>query len=156
MALSTSSPFRTAVPPQASSRLFLGFSIFDPAREQSLPVLGVNPGGIQTAAGYAAQEMVPVMRSGTIYVLTDSATEQASWANPWPSLGAINVWHSSDGSHFQGVFTQLAASAVSGAEIDALPTSIIGRDPSRQATYQNGFGAVFSIAVVEINLPGTT
>ena len=133
-----------------------GVSIFDPAREQALPVLGVNPGGIQTATGYAANEMVPVMRSGTIYVLTDSATQQASWANPWPSLGAVNVWHSSDASHFQGVFTMLAASATTGAEIDACPTSIIGRDIGRQQTYTNGFGAVFSVAVVELNLPGTT
>jgi hypothetical protein len=133
-----------------------GVSIFDPAREQALPTLGVNPGGITTYTGYLAGEMVPVMRSGTIYVLTDSATEQASWANAWPSLGAVNVWHSSTGANFQGVFTQLAASATSGAEIDACPTSIIGRDPGRQQTYTNGFGAVFSIAVVEINLPGTT
>ncbi len=133
-----------------------GVSIYDPAREQSLPVLGVNPGGIQTAAGYAAGEMVPVMRSGTIYVLTDSATEQSSWASAWPSLGQVSVWHSSTGANFQGVFTMLAASATAGAEIDLLATSIIGRDPGRQQTYTNGFGATFSIAVVEINLPGTT
>ena len=133
-----------------------GVSIFDPAREQSLPVLGVNPGGIQTSAGYAAEEMVPIMRSGTIYVVTDSATEQASWASAWPSLGQVSVWHSSDGSHFQGVFSMLSVSATSGAEIDLCPTSIIGRDTARQQTYTNGFGATFSIAVVELNLPGLT
>ena len=133
-----------------------GVSMWDPAREQSLPVQGVNPGGIQTYSGYAANEMVPVMRSGTIYVQTDSATEQASWANAWPSLGQVLVWHSSTGAHFQGVFTMLAASATAGAEIDECPTSIIGRDTGRQQTYTNGWGSVFSIAVVEINLPGTT
>jgi hypothetical protein len=133
-----------------------GISIFDPAREQVIPTLGVNPGGIQTAAAYAAGEMVPVLRSGTIYVQTDSSINQASWGSAWPSLGAVNVWHSSDGSHSQGVFTMLVASATSGAEIDACPTSIIGRDVARQQTYTNGFGATFSLAVVEVNLPGTT
>ncbi len=136
--------------------LLYGVVIYDPAREQALPVLGVNPGGIQTYAQYAAGEMVPVLRQGCIYALTDSATEQSSWANPWPSLGAVNVWHSSTGANFQGVFTQLAASATAGAEIDACPTSIIGRDIGRQQTYTNGFGAVFSIAVVELNQPGTS
>jgi hypothetical protein len=133
-----------------------GVVVFDPAREQDLPSLGVNPGGVDGLAGYAANEMVPIMRSGQIYVLTDSATEQASWANPWPPLGQVNVWHSSTGAHFQGVFTMLAPSTTAGAEIDNCPTSIIGRTPSRQQTYTNGFGATFSIAVVELNLPGTT
>jgi hypothetical protein len=133
-----------------------GAVIFDPAREQALATPGVNPGGISGVAQYAAGETVPVLRSGCMYVLTDSATEQASWANPWPSLGAVNVWHSSTGANFQGVFTQLAPSATVGAEIDALPTSIIGRDPSRQQTYTNGWGSAFSVAIAEFNLPGTT
>lgn len=134
--------------------LLFGVAIFDPAREQALPTLGVNPGGVNGAAGYLPNESVPVMRSGMIYVQTDGNV--ATWANPWPSLGAVNVWHSSTGTHFQGVFTQLAASATAGAEIDACPTSIIGRDIGRVQTYTNGWGSVFNIAVVQINLPGTT
>ncbi len=131
-----------------------GVSVYDPAREQALPVLGVNPGGISTPSQYAAGELVPVMRSGRIYAQTDGA---ANWGGTaWPSLGQVRVWHSSDGTHDQGVFTMAAASATAGAEIDECPTSIIGRDVGRVQTYTNGFGATFNIAVVEINLPGTT
>jgi hypothetical protein len=133
-----------------------GVAIYDPAREQALPSLGVNPGGITTYTGYLANEMVPVLRAGCIYVLTDSATQQASWAAAWPSLGQVKVWHSSTGANFQGVFTMLAVSSTAGSEIDLCPTTIVGRDPSRQQTYTNGWGSVFSIALVEINRPGST
>jgi hypothetical protein len=131
-----------------------GVSIYDPAREQAIPSLGVNPGGIDGKAGYAAGEMVPVMRSGRIYVQTDA--NASTWAAAWPSLGQVSVWHSSDGTHAQGVFTMLAASATAGAEIDLCPTSIIGRDSGRVQSYTNGWGTTFNLAVVEINLPGTT
>jgi hypothetical protein len=132
-----------------------GVSVWDPAREQALPALSPTT-GISTYTGYLANEMVPVMRSGLIWVLTDSATQQASWAAGWPSLGQVKVWHSSTGANFQGVFTMLAVSATAGAEIDLCPTTIIGRESQRQQTYTNGFGATFSIAVVGINLPGST
>jgi hypothetical protein len=138
---------------------FYGVSIFDPAREQALPSLGVNPGGVAGPAGYAAGEMVPVMRSGTVHVQTDG--EASSWAATWPSLGQVRVWHSSTGASqsfgpAQGVFTMLAVSTTAGAEIDPLPTSCLGRDPSRVQSYTNGFGATFNTALVELNLPGTT
>lgn len=133
-----------------------GISVFDPAREQAVPALGVNPGGITTYNGYAAGEMVPVMRSGKIYVQTDAATQLANWTAAWPSLGQVTLWHSSDGTHAQGVFSMVGVSTTAGAEVDLCPTSIIGRDTALAALYTNGFGAVFALAVVEINLPGTT
>ena len=149
-------PLKDATVGGSFAPALFGVSIFDPAREQAIPDLGVNPGGISSSAGYAAGEMVPVMRSGKIYVLTDAATQLANWTASWPSLGQVTVWHSSNGTHAQGVFSMVGVSTTSGAEIDLCPTSIVGRDTALASLYTNGFGAVFAVAVVGINLPGTT
>ncbi len=55
---------------------------------------------------------------GLVWVLTDGS---AAWGgNTWPSLGAVNVWHSSDGTHNQGVAHHCAnTQTTSGQEIDA-------------------------------------
>lgn len=140
--------------PWTAAKLY-GVSVYDPAREQAIPSLGANV-GINGLAGYAANEMVPVMRRGCIYVQTDGAAAWAAGGTSWPSLGAVNVHHSSDGTHAQGVFTMLAQVTTAGNEIDACPTTIIGRDIGRVQTYTSGFGATFNVAVVELNAPGST
>jgi hypothetical protein len=130
-----------------------GVSMYDPAREQALPALSPST-GIAGNAFYAPGEPVPIMRRGTIWVLTDGA---AAWSGAlWPSLGAVNAWHSSTGVDLQGVFTMKAAQTTAGHEIDIVPTTIIGRESEKVQTYTNAWGAVFNVAVVELNAPGAT
>lgn len=136
----------------ATATIF-GVSVFDPAREQALPAISPST-GLPGTTQYAIGEQVPVMRKGLIWVLTDGS---AAWSGTkWPYLSAPNVWHSSDGTHNQGVFTMAATVTTAGQEIDTCPTTIIGRYQGRAQTYSNNWSSTFNVAVVELNAPGTT
>ena len=105
-----------------------------------------EPGQGSTTSGWKEGTAVPFMRRGRIWVAGDaSGTAQ--------QYGAINVHHSSNGTNPQGVFTFLAASAASGNEIDVAPNCTVW-NPGKtyNAQYNDPFGNVFSLYVVEINL----
>lgn len=138
----------TGAPPAA----MIGISVFDPAREQSFPP---DPHTGVSSTGYAAGEMVPVMVKGNIWVQTDGG-------GTWPAtFGTVNVWHSSDGTHPQGVFTKTAPSSTAGAEIDTAAAWVSGFTPMPQAsaqsfvgTFTDGFGNTVKIAPLTVNFPG--
>lgn len=117
-----------------------GVSLYDPMREQSYlaaPAVG---------GAYKAGEMVPCARRGRVRVAFDNG-------GTWPTFAAVHVWHSSDGSHAQGVFTMTAASATSGAEIDTAPAGILGVEKDMaQGSYTDAFGVSLGSAVVSLNL----
>ena len=105
-----------------------------------------TPGNGSTASGWLKGQAVPFMRKGRIWVATDASGSQVQ-------TGPINVWHSSDGTHAQGVFTFLVASATGGAEIDVAPGCLawnVGKQYSAQ--YTDPWGNVFSTTPVEINI----
>ena len=117
-----------------------GVTAYDPAREQAL-----GGGG----GSYAAGEMVPCVRKGRVFGVFDGG-------GTWPTDAAVRVWHSSDGTHLQGVFTMSAASATGGAEIDLVPATqgiVIGTEPDRASgSYPDAAGNVIQTAVVALNL----
>lgn len=136
----------TGAPPAT----LIGVTMYDPAREQSYPPNALTP---SSTPGYAAGEMVPVMTRGTMYVAQDGG---GSWSN----LGVLNLWHSSDGTHNQGVFTFTAAATTSGAEIDHAPAWMVALKPFTTSpiadvgSFTDGFGQTVTIGVVSINFPG--
>ncbi len=132
----------------------IGISVYDPAREQSYP-----PGstGVSTT-GYAVGEMVPVLVRGSIWV-------QGDGGGTWPAtFGAVNVWHSSDGTHNQGVFTMTAPATTAGAEIDTaaawvsgftpFPTAQPGSDGAWTGTFTDGWGNTNKLFPLSVNFPG--
>jgi hypothetical protein len=125
----------------------VGVAMFDPVGGENSypPATGTN---VVSFAGYAVGQMVPVARKGQVWVQTDAG-------GTWPEFAAVNVWHSSDGTHNQGVFTMTAPSATAGAEIDALGAGVLGVHPAKAGTYTDGFNQSIKVAVVELNLPGT-
>lgn len=129
----------------------IGVAMFDPAKEQSFPP---DPHTGTSFPGYQVGEMVPVMVKGDIWVQIDGG-------GTWPvDFGAVNVWHSSDGSHNQGVFTESAPSATAGAEIDTCAAWVSGFTPSPQVSqawtgsFTDGFGNTVKIAPLSLNFPG--
>lgn len=130
----------------------IGVSLMDVVgAEQAYTTYAVpNAGAGSSFAGYPIGKAVPVLRRGRIWTLWDGDTGTAL---PYP-IGAMNVWHSSDGTHSQGVVTTLSASATGGAEIDALPSGCGLYDPRKlSGAYVDGYGTTTKLVVMEINLP---
>ena len=128
-----------------------GICIFDPLGvEQSYVTFQVPASSSgSSAVGWRAGMAVPLLRKGRVWVLGDASGTQLNY-------GAINVWHSSDATHNQGVFTFLAPSATSGAEIDVAPNCIsmnptlIGGTSGISVT--DPFGNTFRTYAVEIDV----
>jgi hypothetical protein len=123
----------------------IGVAMFDPAMENSYPPgSGTTP---VTFGGYLVNQLVPICRKGRVWVQTDAG-------GTWPELGAVNVWHSSDGTHLQGVFTMSATATTAGAEIDTLLSGVVGVHAGAAGSFTDGFGQTIKTAIVELNLPG--
>ena len=128
----------------------IGIAMFDPLGvEQSyVPFAVPNAGAGSSAAGWLAGQKIPFMRRGRIWVLADGGGTPLNY-------GAINVWHSSDGTHPRGVFTFTAPSATPGAEIDVAPSCVIWNPDglsASQLVQTDPFSNVFKIYPVGINL----
>jgi hypothetical protein len=130
---------------------FIGVSMIDPLGVEenyvTFPVPAATTGS--TSSGWLAGMLVPFMRRGRIWVLTDGG-------GTFLQYGAINVNHSSTGAHAQGVFTYTAVQSTAGNEIDICPNctvwnpSLIGGVTG--PTFTDSFGNTFNTLVVEINL----
>jgi hypothetical protein len=137
-----------------SGTSMLGISMWGPENWME-DFLGNAPsvppaGGGSSTAGYAKGARVPFMRVGRIWVAWDGTT-------PLARIGNVNVWHSSDGSHAQGVFTMTATATTAGAEISAAPSSMEVWNPDNTQFF-NGtdqFGNTVQTFVLGINLPGS-
>lgn len=129
-----------------------GISVLDTvAVEQAYQTYQVPASGTGSSlAGYPVGYPVPFLRRGRIWASWDGNTGTAL-----PRQGAIQVWHSSDGSHSQGIFTTLAVSATAGAEIDLSGAYIGVWDPNLvSGAFTDSFGNVVDIVAIAINLPG--
>ena len=129
-----------------------GISFLDPiAVEQTYVVYPVPPSNTGLSfAGYPIGFPVPFVRRGRIWAAWDGNTGVAL-----PSNGGLQVWHSSDGSAAQGVFTTIAAQATLHSEIDAAGAYINLFDPNLvSGAYTDSFGNVLDMVNLEINLPG--
>ena len=99
-----------------------------------------------TMTGWKAGMMVPFARRGRIWVAGDASGTALDY-------GAINVWHSSTGTHPQGVFTLQTVSPVSGSEIDIAPHCVIYNPGSGYANqYTDPLGNVMSVYPVDIHI----
>jgi len=112
----------------------------------TLPVAG------STNVGWRAGSAAPFMRRGRIWVATDASGSAVQ-------TGPVNVWHSSDGTHNQGVFTLQAVSATAGAEIDIAPGCLVWNQGkvytptgNTGGQFTDPFGNTFSMLPVEINV----
>jgi hypothetical protein len=128
----------------------LGIAMFDPLGvEQSYSTFAVPATSSgSSAVGWLKGQKIPIMRRGRIWVLADGGGTPLNY-------GAINVWHSSDASHLQGVFTFTAPSAVVGAEIDVAPSCVIWNPDglsASQLVQVDPFNNTFKIYPVGINL----
>lgn len=132
---------------------YAGVALYDPLIEQSYVPYTVPPStsGGSVALGYPKGFAVPVMRRGRIWAIFDG---DLSTITKYPLDGAINVWHSSDGSHLQGVLTGHATETTAGAEIDVLPVANFKTfDLLAQAgLYTNVFGSQFGVGPISVNL----
>ncbi len=107
-----------------------------------------NNGG-STCPGYKAGRSVPLLRRGRIWGLSDGAGTQ-------PLYGSINVHHSSDGTHAQGVFTFSAYTQTAGNEIDVAPGCTVFQPNTggvQPGTVTDPFGNVFANVPLSVNLP---
>ena len=99
-----------------------------------------------TNVGWKQGTSVPFMRRGRIWVAGDASGSAVQY-------GPVNVHHSSDGTHPQGVFTFLAAPIfTAGNENDVAPgCKVWNPGLAYNAQYTDPFGNVFSMYVVEID-----
>jgi hypothetical protein len=128
----------------------IGIAMFNAlgVEESYVPFPVPATGAGSTAVGWLKGMKVPFMRRGRIWVLGDAGGAALNYGN-------INVWHSSDGTHAQGVFTFTAVSATAGAEIDIAPSCTIWNPDgltSAQLTQTDPFSNVFKCYPVGINL----
>ena len=143
-------PMQDATTGSSFAPLSWGISLFAPfgAEEAYVPFTVPNVGTGATASGYLKGQAVPVMRRGRVW---------ASWdgGGTVTRTGPINVNHSSDGTHPQGVFTFSAVSPTAGHEIDIAP-SVTTYNPDLVVTtgssFTDSFGNVFSTIPVEIHI----
>jgi hypothetical protein len=124
-----------------------GVSIYDLAGfEQGLFPFAVPPSTAgSSATGYPKGAVVPVLRRGRIWMQYDGGGTPAR-------IGGVNVWHSSDGTHPQGVLTFSATAVTVGAEIGAA-AGITAWNPTLLAgTYTDGFGVTWGVCGASVNL----
>jgi hypothetical protein len=133
-----------------------GVSVWDPEGVMqdflgSAPTVPPTGGGSSTA-GYPKGFRVPVLRRGRIWVQYDNTGTATR-------IGAVNVWHSSDGTHAQGVFTFAAPATTAGAEVSVAPVSFEFWNPENTTatigSFTDAFGNVVGMAVVNVNLPSS-
>lgn len=119
-----------------------GVSLYSAEREQAYQAAAGGGSGF-----WKAGEMVPCMRKGRIWVAFDGV-------GTWPDYNTVNVWHSSDGSTLQGVFTMHATQTTLHSEIDNVPPAVVLGTEAALAivSYTDGFGNTLSAAVVELDL----
>lgn len=117
-----------------------GVSLINPMHEQAY----VNAGGTAGAGYWRKGEMVAVVRRGRVWAAFDGG-------GTWPEYAVVRVWHSSDGTHSQGVFTMTAAATTAGAEIDLAP-SCLGIEAGSVQNGTDFSGDTITAAVVSINL----
>lgn len=98
-----------------------------------------------TASGWLKGQSVTFMRRGRIWAAGDATGTSLRY-------GAINVHHSSDGTHAQGVFTFSAVSPTAGNEIDVAPGVTVWNPDLAAATYTDPFGNTFNVYPVEVHL----
>lgn len=98
-----------------------------------------------TSNGWKAGQAVPFLRRGRIWAAFDTGGTQAR-------NGAVNVWHSSDGTHAQGVFTFSAVAQTAGAEIDVAPGTVVWNPDLVGLSYVDPFGNGQTVGCVEINI----
>lgn len=124
----------------------VGVAMFDPVGGENSypPATGT---GVVSFAGYQVGQPVPVARRGQVFAQYDGGGTVAEYVSP-------NVWHSSDGTHSQGVVTFTATQTTSGAEIDALPAGVICRHKEFCGSFTDGFNQSIKVVVLELNLPG--
>jgi len=102
-----------------------------------------------SATGYPIGREVPVMRRGRIWMAYDNGGMPTRY-------GGFNVWHSSDGSHAQGVLTFTATQTTTGAEIDAAPPGFAVYNPDLLAgSYTDAWSQTYSLCGVDVNIPGS-
>jgi hypothetical protein len=135
--------------------IWAGVSLYDPLTEQSYVPYTVPPSvvGGSVALGYPKGYAVPVMRRGRIWCQFDGVLTSIT---KYPLDGTFNVWHSSDGTHLQGVLTGAAVSATAGAEIDVLPTSGTAAAKTfdllgQAGLYTNIFGTTFGVGAMTVD-----
>ena len=129
-----------------------GIAFLDPESvEQTYVTFPVPPSNTGSSfSGYPIGFPVPFVRRGRIWAAWDGNTGTAL-----PSNGGMQVWHSSDGTHKQGIFTTLAVSTTAGAEIDKAGAYINLFDPNLvSGEYTDSFGNVLDMVNLEINIPG--
>lgn len=136
----------------ANATSLAGVSVFDPEGVMqdfigSAPAIPPNTTGSSTT-GYHKGMRVPVLRRGRIWMQFDGQGTPTR-------LGPVNVWHSSDGSHPQGVITFTATATTAGSEVSTAPPSMESFNPDGLAgLYTDGFGSSAGIIAVSVNLPG--
>lgn len=130
-----------------------GVSIWDPEGVMqdylgSAPSIPPSGGGSSTQ-GYPKGFRVPILRRGRVWMAYDGQGTPTR-------LGAVNVWHSSDGTNPQGVITFTATSATAGAEVSVAPPSLESFNPdgTQVGSFTDPFGNTVGIIAVSVNLPG--
>lgn len=144
-------PFKDSTTGGSFAPKFIGVCLLDPLGvEQNYVTYQVPPSTTgSTSSGYLAGQLVPFMRRGRIWVLTDAGGTFLSYGN-------VNVWHSSTGAYDQGVFTFTAPQTTAGQEIDVCPNVTVWNPAltggTTGPTFTDVFGNVFNTLVVEVNL----
>ena|ERR1700678_2695726 len=124
-----------------------GVSIYDLAGFEQGYVSFAVPAGTagSVAAGYQLGALVPVLKAGRIWMAYDGG------GTPIRLGVGANMWHSSDGTHLQGVITFSAPSATVGAEIAAVPASMSVWNPTLlAAVYTDGFGVATGVCAMNL------
>ena len=132
---------------------YAGIALLDTvgAEQKYVPYAVPNVGGGSTFPGYPVGMPVSFVRRGRIWTMWDGSNSPAL---PLP-MGAMQVWHSSDGSTLQGVVTTLNASASLHSEIDTLPATFQFYDPRQvSGSFTDAFGNTNAAVVMSVNLPG--
>lgn len=136
-------------PGTAAGTTHLGVSIFDLAGYENTYTTFSVPRTTagSTSTGYPKGAVVPFLRKGRIWMAYDGGGTPVR-------IGVGNIWHSSDGTHLQGVVTFTAVSATVGAEIDLMLAGMTVWNPTLLAgSYTDSFGVSASVCAVSLNLP---
>jgi hypothetical protein len=102
-----------------------------------------------TSSGWPVGFIVPVMRRGRIWMSYDNTGTATA-------IGSVNVWHSSDGTHAQGVATFAATATTAGAEVSTAGAYLESFNPdgTQAGSFTDGWNVANGVLAVTINLPG--